>query len=367
MYAILKALIPTIMTALDNRAHLKNIDRHNYLNHLLEVPEQITDGYDLGMGTILPALYAQAKQVVILAAGESKPIAHLIQELALGYSRVPVMVVDDYYLPAFVTSDTLVIALDYAGSNEQVIMAFQEAAKRKARLLAISIEGKLASEARRVRALHISLQYGAPARLAFYYMMSVLIAIFKKIDMIEVKDAMMVETAVLCRSLMQNIGPEIPQFQNNAKQLAEKVLHAKTVIVGSGALAPMSDRWWAMFGSTAKLLGCSSTLSEFSDTIMNGLRPMAKGIEPTLVIMLQSKYDHARNKTQQTLVYQVAQAQKVPYEQIFMHPSGSLIGEIMLSALLGDMVSYYVALLTGIDPTPIEATVYLRDQLAHQD
>lgn len=356
------------MTVLDNRTHLKNIDRHNYLNHLLEVPEQITDGYALGMETTLPALYAQAKQVVILTAGETKPLAQLVQELALGYARVPVMVVDDYYLPAFVTSDTLVVALDYAGSNEQVITAFQEASKRKARLLAISIEGKLASEARRVRGYHISLQYGAPARLAYYYMMSCLIAVFKKLDMIEVKDAMMVETAVLCRSLMQNIGPEIPQFQNNAKQLAEKVIHAQTLVVGSGALAPMSDRWWSMLGASGKILGCSSTLSEFSDTIINGLRPAAKGIEPTLIIMLQSKYDHGRNKTQQTLVYQVAQAQKVPYEQIFMHPSGSLVGEIMLSALLGDMVAYYVALLTGVDPTPIEATVYLRDQLAaHQE
>lgn len=355
------------MTVLDNRTHLKNIDRHNYLNHLLEVPEQITDGYALGMDMIMPALYAQAKQVIILAAGETKPLAQLVQELALGYARVPVMVIDDYYLPAFVTSDTLVIAIDYTGSNEQVITAFQEAAKRKARLLAISIEGKLASEARRVRGQHLSLQYGAPARLAYYYMMSVMIAIFKKLDMIEVKDAMMVETAVLCRSLMQNIGPEIPQFQNNAKQLAEKIMHAQTMIVGCGPLSPMSDRWWAMLGSSAKLLGCSSTLSEFSDTIVNGLRPMAKGVEPTLVIMLQSKYDHARNKVQQTLVYQVAQAQKVPYEQIFMHPSGSLIGEMMLSALLGDMVAYYVALLIGIDPTPIEASVYLRDQLAHQE
>ncbi len=355
------------MTVLDNRSHLKNIDRHNYLNHLLEVPEQIADGYALGMETILPALYAQAKQVVILAGGESKSLAQLVQELALGYARVPIMVVDDYYIPTFVTSDTLVIALDYAGSNEQIITAFQEAAKRKARLLAISIEGKLASEARRVRGLHISLQYGAPARLAFYYMMSVLIAVFKKLDMIEVKDAMMVETGVLCRSLLQNIGPEVPQFQNNAKQLAEKVLHAYTLIVGSGPLAPMSDRWWAMLGSSAKLLGCSSTLSEFNDTIVNGLRPMAKGMEPTLVIMLQSKYDHARNKVQQTLVYQVAQAQKVPYEQIFMHPSGSLVGEMMLSALLGDMVVYYVALLTGVDPTPLEATAYLRDQLTHQE
>lgn len=354
------------MSQLDNRAVIKQLDQNNYLSHILDVPEQLVDGFALGESITIPALYAQAKQVVLLASGECMPVALSLQSLAREYARVSITVINDYVIPHWVSSDTLVIAIDYNGTNEEVLVAFREAASRRARLLAVSVGGDLAREARRVRAVHVPLGYGAPARAAFFYTFSCLAYVFRKLDLVEIRESTITEASVLSRSLLETMGIEVAQYQNNAKQLAEKIFTRKTLIIGSGPLTAVAKRWQLVIAQNGKVLTTSSSLSEFNDTIINGLGYFTKPIEAPLVIMLQSKYDHPRNKLQQTLTYQVAQAQKIVYEQIFMHPSGSLFGEIVLASLLGEMVAYYIALLSHSDPTHGEATVYIQERLRRE-
>lgn len=351
------------MSPLDNRALIKEIDAHNYLSHILEVPQQLHDGFELGLGITIPALYAQAKQVVIVASGEMASVAQALQSLSWGYARVPMLILEDYLMPHWVGSDTLVIALDYYGSNDQVIQMYREAAARKARLLSLSVGGELSREARRFRAHHLALRYGAPARVAFSYVFAALVAVAKKLDLVEIKEATVTEATVLCRSLIENINPEVAQYQNNAKQLAEKIAVRNTVIVGSGPLWPIARKWGVSCSATGKVVVTPMSLADFNATIINGLSGGAKPADAPVVVMLQSKHDHQRNKLVQTLTYQVAQAQKIVYEQIFMHPSGSLFGEIVLSSLLGEMVGYYLALLTHRDPSETQATDYIFEEV----
>ncbi len=364
LYSSEQPIYFSIMSLLDNRSLIKQIDQHNYLSHILDVPEQLVEGFHLGEEIRLPALYAQAKQVVLLAAGEVAPLGYALKAMMLSYARIPVVVVDDYILPNWVSNDTLVIALDYYGTTEQILVPFHEAARRKARLVAVTVGGELAREASRFRCPLIPINYGSPARVAFTYLFSCLAQVLDKLDLLEVKESMVSETTVLTRSLIENIGPEAPHYQNSAKQLAEKMVNRKNIIlIGSGPLTGVAKHWQILLTTTAKTIAFSSTVNEFNDTIINGLGFQPKIADSPLVVMLQSKYDYPRNKLQQTLTYQVAQAQKIVYEQVFMHPSGSLFGEIVLASLLGTMVSYYVALLTNKDPSVIEATAYIKEHL----
>ncbi len=353
------------MSQLDNRSLLKQIDQHNYISHLLDIPEQLVEGYSLGDSVRIPALYAQAKQVIVLTSGEMLPVALSLQALARDYARVPFVVWQDFDLPKWVSNDTMVIALDYNGDNEEVLIAFEEASNRRARLLAVSIAGDLAAASRRYRCPHVALDYGAPARSAFFYTLSCLAQICKKLDLIELKESTVVEASVLSRSLLQNFHPEVPQYKNNAKQLAEKVIARRAMLVSAHQLYGVAKKWQTTLAATAKTRVSCSTLGEFNDTIINSLGSQPKGTEQ-MVLMFQSKYDFSRTKLHQTLAYQVAQARKVVYEPIFMHPSGSPFGEIVLAALLGEMVSYYMALLMNTDPSVTEATQYVKEQLLTQ-
>lgn len=354
------------MSTLDNRSSIRQVDPSNTLSHILDIGEQLNQGYALATDFRISAVYAQAKNILFLANGENLPVALALETLMRGYSRVPVLVHNDYVLPHWVSNDTLVIAIDYAGSSEAIISAFRSCAERRARLLAVAIDGELLSEARRYKGTTFMLEYGATPSAAFPYMMACLAGILKKLDFIEFKEAMITETAVLCRALLDNIGPDVPYYQNNAKQLAEKILNRRTIIVGSSPLNSVAERWQMVFGMTGKAVVAATTLSTFSATIVNGVGVSLKAADIPLIVMLQSKYDHQRNKLLQTLTYQIAQTQKVMYEQIFMHPSGTLFGEIILASLLGDIVGYYLAVLQGRDPAQAEATQFIRQKLRQE-
>ncbi len=354
------------MSYLDNRSTYKQLDKNNYIGHIFEIPEQIVQGYETAQSVTIPALYAQSKQLIILSTGEMLPVAYAIEALMRDYARVPVFITQDFILPKWVAHDTLVLALDYYGDNEQVLTAYNEAAKRKARLLSVSVAGTLARDARRFRAPHVALTYGAPARAAYFYVLSGMAAVLKKLDYSDVKESTMSEAALLCRSLLQTIHPDVPQYKNAAKQLAEKVVTHRTLIIGSGLFVAVAKKWQLDFAATSKVVTTATLVNEFNDTFVNTMQPPAKGMVPLLIIMLQSKYDFLRVKLQQTLIYQIAQSQKTPLEQIFMHPSGSLLSEILLCAAYGMVVSYYAALLTSQDPSSEEATRYIKDQLVQQ-
>jgi glucose/mannose-6-phosphate isomerase len=43
---------------------------------------------------------------------------------------------------------------------------------------------------------------------------------------------------------------------------------------------------------------------------------------------------------------------------------GSLLSQMMSLVMYGDFTSYYLAILHGIDPSPVEVISYLKDRLA---
>lgn len=348
------------MSTLDNRLLVKELDTRNYLSHILEGPQQLVDGYRLGEQITLPALYAQSKQVVIIPSGEIAPIAYAIASLAAETSRAPVCVLEDFLLPQWIGRDTLVIALDYTGASAAVLAAYRQAVQRRARTLAVSLEGELSRESRRARSHHVTIEYGALARVASFYVLGVAAAVAKKLDLIDLKGAMVDEAADLGRALLENINPDVAHYQNNAKQLAQKAFGRPVIVVSGLPLETAAVKWGVSLSATGKQIAVSVPLARFSDTLINGLYQPAKPADAPLVVMLQSKYDHQQTKVSQTLVYQVAQSHKVVYEQVFMHPSGSLLGEMCLSSLLGEMVGYYVALLHHRDPSETEASDFVR-------
>lgn len=354
------------MSLLDNRSHLKQFDSHNYLSHILDTPDQIAEGFLLGESVTIPALYAQSKQVLFIASGELLPVAHACMAMMLPYARVPVSVCDDYVIPKWVSRDTLVFGIDYSGDSEDVASCFRQAAQQRARLFALSVNGEIAREARRYRAPNLAIQYGAPPRAAFSYFMSCLAIILKKLDFIDLGKNELTETVNLSSALLETIGPENAQFRNTAKQLAEKIAQRKTIIIGSGPLVPIAQKWQIALASSAKKVAIDTTLNLFNSSLINALEFQTKPNDAPVVILLQSRYDHARNKLQQTLTYQVAQAQKFIFEQIFIHPSGSLFGEMLLTALYGDIVAYYVAWLLNKNPSIVDLSHFIQEHLSNQ-
>ncbi len=132
------------MISLDNISAYPTIDQQNMLGHLEDLPQQLVNGWNLGLMQPMKTITPPAK-VVIAGMGGSAIGADLVTAYVESTCPVPVFVQRDYGLPAWANgNDTLVIASSHSGNTEETISVFEEALKRGCQTLVISKGGRLA-------------------------------------------------------------------------------------------------------------------------------------------------------------------------------------------------------------------------------
>jgi glucose/mannose-6-phosphate isomerase len=82
-----------------------------------------------------------------------------------------------------------------------------------------------------------------------------------------------------------------------------------------------------------------------------------------VVVLLQSAYLLKRIQLRYQVTCRLLEQAKVSY-QIVEGEGTSPLSQMMTLVLFGDYVSYYLAILHKIDPSPVEAIDYLKEQLA---
>jgi glucose/mannose-6-phosphate isomerase len=352
---------------LDDLNSYSTIDQENILQNTNELPDQVTQAWSEMKQFVIPTHYMQVTNVCLLGIGGSAMGADLVRTLALSQFKAPVTVVRDYDLPAYVNSKTLVIGVSYSGNTEETLTAFEQAAKRGAKLVAIATGGKLESLASKFKAPFYKISYGAQPRAALGFSFTAQLAIFAKLGFVEVKDVDIDEAIELTRNLQGKIRAEVPENRNIAKQIAHRIQGKIPIVYGSGTLQEVARRFKGQFNENAKSASYFEVLPELNHNALVGTEFPAKLGSTIFVIILQSHYDHPRNKIRQAITMQILQKRSIEYESILIEPPGNPVAEMLQSIMMGDYISYYASLLNGVDPTPVEIITYLKDQLAKQE
>jgi glucose/mannose-6-phosphate isomerase len=133
------------MNDLNNLEEIKKMDPKNVFGStglLLEQCEQILND---SKPFSLPPEYKQIKNVVFSGMGGSALGAQLINSLYKDRLSLPFIINNDYTLPNFANTDTLVILSSYSGTTEETLASAKEAISRKCKTVAITTGGELES------------------------------------------------------------------------------------------------------------------------------------------------------------------------------------------------------------------------------
>jgi len=352
------------MANLDNLDSIKNLDRENILGNIQELPDQIDQCWEDWQNIALPTHYINAKNILILGMGGSGIGGSLVSSLADLSSNIPIFVLRDYNIPSWVDRNTLVIGVSYSGNTEETLSAFSEAAEKTEKLITISTGNKLASLGSRYGAVHYKINYGSQPRAALGYSFTSLVAILAKLRLIDISDESIEETTLLLRGLIKKIDADVPTPRNHAKLLAQKLSGKIPVIYGSGTLAEVARRWKGQFNENSKNTSWFEFLPELNHMSLVGLEYPSDLGKKIFVLILESKYDHPRNKLRQQITTQILQQRRIPFETIMVHPTGNILAEMIQVISLGDFVSYYLAILNNVAPEPVDTINYLKGKLA---
>ena len=351
------------MIDLDNWTLFHQIDPDDMLGRIAELPQQCRDAWANVQGLELPAEYRRVNRVVALGMGGSAIGGDLLRVLAEPECALPIVTNRDYTVPAFVNAETLVIASSYSGNTEETLAAFQKARQRGAALLAITTNGKLAQQARELGAPLLTFRYQSQPRAALGYSLVSLIGVMQELGFIGDKAADLEEAIAVMEALQEEIRETVSVTENLAKQLARRLHGRLPVIYGSGYLGEVAHRWKTQLNENAKAWSFFEQLPELNHNAVVGYQFPKELAERTLVVMLASSLDHPRNKARFQVTQEILTRHGIAYETIEARGKSPLAQ--MLSAIhFGDYVSFYLAMLYEVDPTPVQAIGYLKERLA---
>jgi len=164
--------------------------------------------------------------VLITGLGGSGIGGTNVAELTIKTSNVPVIISKDYFIPAFVNENTLVIICSYSGNTEETISAMQLAMQKKAQFVCITSGGKVKEIAEQNNFDLIVIPGGFPPRSCIGYSLVQLLHVFEAKQIANLHYKKEVEAAI---HLLNEKEEDIKQ---KAKTFAEK-LHGKIPVIYS--------------------------------------------------------------------------------------------------------------------------------------
>lgn len=349
---------------LDNPLAVGQHDTQGMLRHILALPGQIQSAWRLVQALALPADYSTVDAVVVLGMGGSAIGGDLVRAIAGGQLKVPMTVVRDYELPAFVGPSTLAIASSYSGETEETLSAFEAAQARGAKCLAIATGGTLLNRARTAGLPAIQFDYPSQPRAALGYSTFLLLGVVGRLGLVAVKSADVAEAVDLLSAMADELSPAVPTSQNEAKQLAQ-FLRGKVAVVYGGALAEVARRWKGQLNENSKTWAYFEAFPELDHNAVVAYQDPAGLRERLAVVMLSSDYDHPRTRLRLQVTGELMDRYGVAHRTVRAR-GNSYLAQVFSAIYVGDFASYYLAALYEVDPTPVEAIAYLKAELARR-
>ncbi len=350
------------MVNLDDSQVFKQYDPEGMLGHLHRMPELCRQAWQMAMEFSLPPDCGEASKVVISGMGGSAIGGSLVAALVMSEARLPIFIHRDYGLPAFVDEKTLVIASSYSGMTEETVSSFEAALKSGAKKLVMTTGGRLKALARENNVPVFGFDYKSPPRAALPFGFLPVLCFLGRLGFINDKSKDVVEAVQVLDGLAEEISETVASGENPAKKLARELCGRLPVIYGADILSEVAHRWKTQLNENTKAWAFYEVFPELDHNAVVGYQFPPELASKMAVVLLRSGLLSERIKLRYRVTSELLSQARVSYQ--FVDGKGkSPLSQMMSLVLFGDYVSYYLAILYKIDPTPVKAIDYLKERL----
>ncbi len=347
---------------LDNHQDFAKLDSQNMLGEIDSLPDQLNTAWKLGQTQPLPKP-GTIKQVVIAGMGGSAIGADLLATYATPICSVPIIVHRDYNLPAFARGpETLFIASSHSGNTEETLTAFDAAVDAGCTIVAVSTGGKLAEKAAAIDAPLWKFEHVGQPRAAVGYSFGLLLALFVRIGLIPASEADVSQTVADLKSQQRHLRADVLAEKNPAKRSAGQAAGRWVTVFGANYLAPVARRWTGQINEIAKAGSNFEHLPEADHNTLAGVLYPEKVLLHTHSIFLRAASDHPRNRLRSNMTRKTFMLEALSTDTVDARGKTPL-SQMWTTLHFGDYVSYYLAMIYRVDPTPVDALVMLKEKL----
>jgi glucose/mannose-6-phosphate isomerase len=332
-------------------AAIQAADPSGMLGDVLAQPNQLGDALWRAQSAKIPAR-DQPAGVVVCGMGGSA-IGGDLAVAALGDRATrPIATVRGYGLEAWTPPESLVLCSSYSGNTEETLACFEAAGAAGTQRVVVTTGGRLAEAARAEGVPVIGVPAGMQPRAAAIYMT---VGALECASLAGAAPSLRseIDTAgQLLGELAAQWGPEASEG-SLAKNLAHELRGTVPIIHGAGPTVAPARRWRTQINENA---GAAAFWSELPEANHNEICSWERGRQtaPLAGVFLEDPDQHPRVRRRFELTAKEVERAGAPAFRIRARGE-SRLERVLSLVLLGDLVSVYLAVLEGVDPTPVEA------------
>lgn len=329
---------------------IERVDSAGMLADIVAQPLQLEDALWRAESAALPSADATGG-LLVCGMGGSAIGADLASAVLADRATRPLHVVRGYSPPGWLTSEVFVLCASYSGETEETLACYEAARVADAPRAVLTTGGRLAAAAREDGVPVIGVPSGMRARAAVIYMVVGTLAVAAACNAAPSIRGEVEQAEPLLRSLSDQWSP------GSTGSLAVEVartLHGTVPIVhGAGPTLPAAVRWKTQINENAETAAYASALPEGNHNEICGWERGAREA-PFCGVFLEDPDQHPRMARRIELTAQALEAAGARTLRVAARGEGRLARMLSL-VLLGDLVSVYLAVLEGVDPSEMEA------------
>jgi len=329
---------------------VERVDSQGMLADVVAQPLQLEDALWRAESAGLPAAEAPGGLLVCGIGGSA--IGADLAAAALGDRATrPVHVLRGYSPPGWLTSDVFVLCSSYSGDTEETLACYEAARVAGAPRAVLTTGGALADAAREDGVPVIGIPGGMQPRAAVVYMVVGALAAAAACNAAPSMRDEVEQAEPLLRRLGDEWSPAAPD--SLAAEVARRLHGTLPVVHGAGPTSAAALRWKTQLNENAKTAAFASSLPEANHNEVSAWERGSR-LAPLAAVFLENADQHPRMRRRVELTARLAR--EAGATCALVDAQGDTPLERVLSlVLLGDLVSVYLAVLDGIDPTPVEA------------
>ncbi|MFH1412647.1 MAG: SIS domain-containing protein [bacterium] len=332
---------------------------------LYRLPEQIDDVLKQSKSFKLPKRYKNVNKIVVSGMGGSNLGARIAASIFDQSLKFPIIINPSYEVPLYVDKNTLFIASSFSGNTEEVLSAYKEAKKHKAKIAVITSQNKnnkLMDMAKRDKTPSFAFNPQAnpsnQPRLSLGYAIFALAIVMQKAGALKIN----LNSIKNANSKLKTWGSRLtPNKSNNAaSKLADKLHHKNIIIVTGEFLEGNAHALRNQFCENSKNFADYLTLPDMNHYAMEGLdKPSGSNL---IFLFFDSNLYSPRVQKRNSLTKEVVRRNKI---KLINHKlNGRTKLEQSLEMLqLGSWVTLYLAELNNADPMKIPWVDWFKKQL----
>ncbi|MBI2484640.1 hypothetical protein HYW18_00575 [Candidatus Uhrbacteria bacterium] len=329
---------------------------------ILALPTQCLQGWQESRRVVFPASYRTCTNVALVGTGGSAFGAEIVLAWGADRLRTPVVIASAGNLPAWANAKTLVVAVSYSGSTEEVVRMAKEAHKRGCKLVIVAKGAELAAFARQKnipayifddRQTNVSLQPRMGVGITFFAGLGILSRLgYVKVSTREVMEAV--------RELQRQMAKG--NFEKGATALAKKLHGRIPLLIGAEHLRGVLRATRNQIHENAKQFAVEDTIPELNHHLMEGLTH-PRAVRDLVAVFFASTFYQGSIARRMSVTQEVMRRQHIPCVTVPISAKTPL-AEALVLLQFGSLCSFALVKLNGVNPNAIPWVDYFKKKLA---